>query len=56
MGIGPVGASLKALLRAYLSLEDIDILELNEAFSAQVLACTRKLGLQDDDSRINPNG
>lgn len=56
MGIGPVGASLKALERANLSLEDMDILELNEAFSAQVLACTRKLGLQDNDPRINPNG
>lgn len=56
MGIGPVGASLKALERANLGLEDMDILELNEAFSAQVLACTRKLGLPDDDPRINPNG
>ncbi|NET33482.1 MAG: 3-oxoadipyl-CoA thiolase [Cyanothece sp. SIO1E1] len=56
MGIGPVGASLKALKKAKLTLEDMDILELNEAFSAQVLACTRKLGLQDDDPRINPNG
>ena len=56
MGIGPVGASLKALERANLSLEDMDVIELNEAFSAQVLACTRKLGLSDDDPRINPNG
>lgn len=56
MGIGPVGASLKALKKANLQLEDMDILELNEAFSAQVLACTRTLGLQDDDPRINPNG
>ena len=56
MGIGPVGASLKALKRANLQLEDMDILELNEAFSAQVLACTRTLGLADDDPRINPNG
>lgn len=56
MGIGPVGASLKALKKANLKLEDMDILELNEAFSAQVLACTRTLGLQDDDPRINPNG
>lgn len=56
MGIGPVGASIKALKKANLQLEDMDILELNEAFSAQVLACTRTLGLADDDPRINPNG
>lgn len=56
MGIGPVGASLKALKKANLQLEDMDILELNEAFSAQVLACARTLGLADDDPRINPNG
>ena len=56
MGIGPVGASQKALAKAGLKLEDMDIIELNEAFSAQALACTRKLGLADDDPRINPNG
>ena len=56
MGIGPVYASEKALKRAGLTLADMDILELNEAFSAQVLACTRKMGLADDDPRINPNG
>lgn len=56
MGIGPVYASQKALKRAGLSLDDMDILELNEAFAAQVLACTRKLGVADDDPRINPNG
>jgi len=56
MGIGPVGASKKALKKAGLTLADMDILELNEAFSAQVLACTRELGLADDDPRINPNG
>ena len=56
MGIGPVGASRKALKKAGLSLDDMDILELNEAFSAQVLACTRELGIADDDPRINPNG
>lgn len=56
MGIGPVMASRKALQRAGLTLNDMDILELNEAFSAQVLACTRELGLQDNDPRINPNG
>ena len=56
MGIGPVYASEKALKRAGLTLKDMDILELNEAFAAQVLACTRKMGIADDDPRINPNG
>ncbi len=56
MGIGPVGASKKALAKAGLTLDDIDIIELNEAFAAQVLACTRELGIADDDPRINPNG
>lgn len=56
MGIGPVGASLKALAQAGLSLADVDIIELNEAFAAQVLACTRALGLPDNDPRLNPNG
>lgn len=56
MGIGPVGATQKALEKAGLTLEDIDIIELNEAFAAQSLACTRALGLADNDSRINPNG
>lgn len=56
MGIGPVGATQKALAKAGLSLNDIDIIELNEAFSAQSLACTRALGLADNDTRINPNG
>jgi len=56
MGIGPVFASEIALKRAGLSLNEIDIIEINEAFSAQVIACTRKMGLQDDDPRINPNG
>lgn len=56
MGIGPVFASQKVLERSGLTLDHMDILELNEAFAAQVLACTRKLGLADDDSRINPNG
>lgn len=56
MGIGPVEASQKALQRAGLTLNDMDVLELNEAFAAQVLACTRKLGLADNDPRINPNG
>lgn len=56
MGIGPVPASLLALNKAGLSLKDMDIIEINEAFAAQVLACTRQFGLKDDDSRINPNG
>jgi acetyl-CoA acyltransferase len=56
MGIGPVEASVKALQRAGLTLADMDVIELNEAFAAQVLACTRKLGIADNDPRINPNG
>lgn len=56
MGIGPVYASEKALKRADLTLDDMDIIELNEAFAAQSLACTRKMGLADDDPRVNPNG
>jgi 3-oxoadipyl-CoA thiolase len=56
MGIGPVLASEKALQRAGLSLNDMDVLELNEAFAAQVLACTRTMGIADNDPRINPNG
>ena len=56
MGIGPVKASQKALKRAGLTLDDMDIIELNEAFAAQALACTRELGLKDNDPRINPNG
>lgn len=56
MGIGPVYASEKALKRAGLTLDDMDIIEINEAFAAQVLACTRKMGLADNDPRINPNG
>lgn len=56
MGIGPVEAAQKLLKRLNLSLNDMDIIELNEAFAAQALAVTRTLGLKDDDSRINPNG
>lgn len=56
MGIGPVYASEKALDRAGLSLDQMDVIELNEAFAAQSLACTRKMGLTDDDPRVNPNG
>lgn len=56
MGLGPVEASQKALKRAGLSLDDMDIIELNEAFAGQSLGVTRKLGLEDEDSRLNPNG
>jgi acetyl-CoA acetyltransferase family protein len=56
MGMGPVPASRKALEAAGIALDDIDVIELNEAFAAQALACVRELGLQDDDPRLNPNG
>jgi len=56
MGIGPVEASNKALKKAGLTFKDIDVIELNEAFAAQDLACIRQWGLADDDPRINPNG
>ncbi|MDX9750116.1 MAG: 3-oxoadipyl-CoA thiolase [Flavobacteriales bacterium] len=56
MGIGPVYASRLALRRAGLTLDQMGIIELNEAFAAQVLSCTRSLGIADDDPRINPNG
>lgn len=56
MGIGPVKASQLALKRAGISLDKIDVIELNEAFAAQSLACTRALGLKDNDPRVNPNG
>jgi acetyl-CoA acyltransferase len=56
MGIGPVEASNRALAKAGITMEDVDIIELNEAFAAQALACIRAWGLKDDDARINPNG
>jgi 3-oxoadipyl-CoA thiolase len=56
MGIGPVPATQKLLKRLGLKLDDFDILEFNEAFAAQSLACTRQLDLADDDPRINPQG
>jgi acetyl-CoA acetyltransferase family protein len=56
MGIGPVEASKKVLKRTGLTLDQIDIIEINEAFSAQSLACTRAMNLEDNDPRINPNG
>lgn len=56
MGIGPVEASKKALAKANLTLDDMDVIELNEAFAAQALACTRAMGIEDNDPRLNPNG
>jgi acetyl-CoA C-acetyltransferase len=56
MGIGPVAASKKALARAGLDIKDMDIIEINEAFAAQVLACLKGLGVAFDDNRVNPNG
>nr|WP_298415077.1 3-oxoadipyl-CoA thiolase [uncultured Halomonas sp.] len=56
MGIGPVPATRKLLDRLGMSIDDIDIIELNEAFAAQALACMRELGIADDDPRVNPNG
>lgn len=56
MGIGPVEASNNALKKAGLSMDDIEIIELNEAFASQALACIRAWGLEDNDIRINPNG
>jgi acetyl-CoA acetyltransferase family protein len=56
MGMGPVPASRLALKRAGLELGDMDVIELNEAFAAQVLACLRELKVDDDDPRVNPNG
>ena len=56
MGIGPVGATQKALKKAGLNLNDMDVIEFNEAFAAQCLAVTRNLGLDDNDKRVNPNG
>ena len=56
MGYGPVPAVKKLLERTGVSLDEIDVIELNEAFAAQALACMRDLGLKDDDPRVNPNG
>jgi len=56
MGMGPVPSSRKALGQAKLALEDMDVIELNEAFAAQSLACLRELGIADTDPRVNPNG
>jgi 3-oxo-5,6-didehydrosuberyl-CoA/3-oxoadipyl-CoA thiolase len=56
MGMGPVPSSRMAMAKAGLMIDDIDVIELNEAFAAQSLACTRELGIADDDPRLNPNG
>ena len=56
MGIGPVEAIRRLLDRERLTLSDVDLVEINEAFAAQVLACTRALGLPDDADLVNPNG
>jgi acetyl-CoA C-acetyltransferase len=56
MGIGPVAASKKALERAGLTIKDMDIIEINEAFAVQVLSCLKGLGVAFDDKRVNPNG
>jgi acetyl-CoA C-acetyltransferase len=56
MGIGPVAASKKALARAGLTVKDMDVIEINEAFATQVLACLKGLGVGFDDKRVNPNG
>jgi acetyl-CoA C-acetyltransferase len=56
MGIGPVEATARALARAGLTFDDLDLIEINEAFAAQVLACTAEWGLDDDDERLNVHG
>ena len=56
MGIGPVEASHRALKNAGLTMDQMDIVEINEAFAVQVLACLRALHIADDDPRVNPNG
>jgi len=56
MGLGPVPASKKALDRAGLSLADMDVIEINEAFATQVLGCLKLMEVDQDDSRVNPNG
>ena len=56
MGMGPVPSTRKALQQAKLTLDEMDVIELNEAFAAQSLACLRELGIPDDDPRVNPNG
>jgi acetyl-CoA C-acetyltransferase len=56
MGLGPVAAIRRALDRAGITLDQVDVIEINEAFAPQVLGCLVHLGLADDDTRINPGG
>ena len=56
MGIGPVEATQTALTKAGISLDQLDIIEINEAFASQSIACLRELGIRNDDPRVNPNG
>ena len=56
MGLGPVPATRKALARAGITLADVDVIEINEAFATQVLGCLKLLEIDQDDSRVNPNG
>ena len=56
MGVGPVPSTEKALARTGLSIDDIDLFEINEAFSVQVLALLDHFGIADDDERVNPMG
>ena len=56
MGMGPVPASQKALAKAGVTIDDMDVIEINEAFAAQALACLRTLGIGDDAPHVNPNG
>jgi acetyl-CoA acyltransferase len=56
MGIGPAPATRKLLEKSAVSLSDVDVIELNEAFASQGLAVLRQLGLTDDDERVNPHG
>jgi len=56
MGVGPIPAVQKLLKRTRVNLDQVGVIELNEAFAAQALAVTRELGIEDNDSRVNPNG
>ena len=56
MGMGPVPATEKLQLRSGLTMDDFEVIEINEAFASQSLACLRALGLADDAERVNPNG
>jgi acetyl-CoA C-acetyltransferase len=56
MGLGPVAAIGRALDRAGITLDQVDVIEINEAFAAQVLGCLAQLGIADDDPRVNPGG